>query len=128
MHVVFRMLNGLMAVLFAVAVVVQFNDSDPLRWMAVYGAALTVSILAAVRGGVPVALPATVGGIALAWGLLLVGRSGATFRIYQHMFDAWEMKNASIEEAREATGLLIVFLWMAVVGFWGKLSARDGSL
>jgi len=128
MRVVFRMLNGLMAVLFAVAVVVQFNDSDPLRWMAVYGAALTVSILAAVRGAVPVALPAPVGGIALVWGLFLVGRGGATFRIYQHMFDAWEMTNASIEEAREVTGLLIVFLWMAVVGCWSKFSARGGSL
>jgi hypothetical protein len=118
MHVVFRMLNGLMAVLFAVAAVVQFNDPDPLRWVAVYGAALTVSILAAVRGSVPVALPATVGGIALAWGLLLVGRSGATLRIYQDMFDAWEMTDASVEEAREAIGLFIVFFWMAVVGFF----------
>ena len=49
MIAVFRLLNGLMAVLFAVAVVVQFNDPDPLRWVAVYGAALTVSALAAAR-------------------------------------------------------------------------------
>ena len=118
------MLNGLMAVLFAAAVAVQFNDLDPLRWMAVYGAALTVSILAAVRGRVPVALPATVGGIALAWGLLLVGHSSATFRIYQHMFDAWEMKNTSIEEAREASGLLLVSLWMLIVCLGARSSAK----
>ena len=73
MLAVFRLLNGLMAVLFAVAVVVQFNDPDPLRWMAVYGAALAVSTLAAARGSVPVVLPAAVGGIALAWGLFLGG-------------------------------------------------------
>ncbi len=41
------------------------------------------------------------------------------------MFDAWEMKDTSIEEAREATGLLIVFVWMAVVGLWSWLSARS---
>ena len=128
MQVVFRALNGLMAVLFAIAVVVQFNDPDPLRWMAIYGAALAVSILAAMRGGVPVALPVTVGTIALAWGLLLAGRSGATLRVYQQMFDAWEMKNTSIEEAREATGLLIVFIWMVVVGLWPWFSARSANV
>ena len=125
MRAAFRLLNGLMAALFALAVVVQFNDPDPLRWVALYGAALAVSTLAAARGSVPVVLPATVGGIALAWGLFLAGNSGATLRTYQQMFDAWEMKNTSIEEAREATGLLIVFFWMAVVGLGSWLSATN---
>ena len=128
MQVVFRTLNSLMAVLFAIAVVVQYNDPDPLRWMAIYGAALAVSILAAVRGGVPLALPVTVGAIALAWGLLLAGSGDATPRDYQQMFDAWEMKNTSIEEAREATGLLIVFFWMVVVGLWSWFSAKSSSV
>ncbi len=114
-----------MAVLFAVAVVVQFNDPDPLRWVAVYGAALAVSTLAAARGSVRVVLPAVVGGIALAWSLFLAENSGATLRTYQHMFDAWEMKNTSIEEAREATGLLIVSFWMVVDGLWSWLSPRS---
>ena len=125
---VFRTLNGLMALLFAIAVVVQFNDPDPLRWMAIYGAAFAVSILAAVRGRVPIALPATVGAIALAWGLLQAGGGGATVRDYRHMFDAWEMRNISIEEAREVTGLLIVFVWMVVVGLWPWLSARGANV
>ena len=30
------------------------------------------------------------------------------------MFDAWEMKSPSVEEAREASGLLIVAAWMIV--------------
>ena len=34
---------------------------------------------------------------------------------YSHMFDAWEMKSVPVEEAREATGLLIVAAWMAVL-------------
>lgn len=127
-NVVFRTLNGLMAVLFAIAVVVQFNDPDPLRWMAIYGAALAVSILASLRGGVPVALPATVGAIALAWGLLQAGPGGGAVRDYRHMFDAWEMRSTSIEEAREATGLLIVFIWMVVVGLWPWFSARSANV
>lgn len=31
------------------------------------------------------------------------------------MFDEWEMKSPTIEEAREACGLFIVAVWMAVV-------------
>lgn len=42
---------------------------------------------------------------------------------YSHMFDAWEMQSASIEEAREATGLLIVAGWMLVVAMRGRRSS-----
>jgi hypothetical protein len=31
------------------------------------------------------------------------------------MFDAWEMKSLAVEEAREASGLVIVAAWMAVL-------------
>jgi len=31
------------------------------------------------------------------------------------VFDAWEMKSEPIEEAREASVLLIVSVWMAIV-------------
>jgi len=112
---VFRTFSGLMAALFAMAVAVQYNDPDPLRWIAIYGGALTVSILVAARGRVPLLLPAAVGSIALVWGLLVASGNGATAGVYQHMFDAWEMKNTTIEEAREASGLLIVSVWMLIV-------------
>jgi len=124
LNVVFRTLSGLMAVLFAVAVAVQFNDPDPAQWMAIYGAALAVSILVAARGSVPLYLPAAVGSIALVWGLLLASGNGATASVYEHMFDAWEMKNTTIEEAREASGLLLVFLWMLIVCFGARSSAK----
>lgn len=82
----FRVLSGLMAGLFALAVAVQYNDPDPGRWMALYGAAAAVACAGVADAGT-----------------------------YWHMFDAWEMKNAPIEEAREASGLRIVFVWMAGV-------------
>jgi hypothetical protein len=31
------------------------------------------------------------------------------------MFDAWEMKSPSVEQAREASGLVIVGVWMIVL-------------
>ena len=48
--------------------------------------------------------------------------SGTPFVLYEHMFDAWEMKNTAIEEAREASGLLIVAFWMAVIAVWSRRS------
>jgi hypothetical protein len=119
--VIFRIVNGVMAVLFAVAVAVQYNDPDPIRWMAIYGAAFIVTVMIAARGWAPVFAAAIVGGIALAWGVYWAVTSGAPLLLYEHMFDAWEMKNTAIEEAREASGLLIVAVWMAVVG---AVSAR----
>ena len=51
---------------------------------------------------------------ALAWAIEAINLvpEGAS---YLHMFDAWEMKSISVEEAREATGLLIVLIWMCAV-------------
>ena len=112
---IFRVLNGMMAALFALAVAVQYNDPDPVRWMAIYGAACGVTLMVAIRGRAPLVASAAVGLIALAWCVYWAGTSRADLKTYGHMFDAWEMKNEPIEEAREASGLLIVSVWMAVV-------------
>lgn len=120
------MLNWAVTALFAFAAAVQFNDPDPGRWLAVYGAAAGLSAAAAVRGSVPLVAPLVVGAIALAWGLgLAVGGSG--LGAYASMFDAWEMKSVAIEEAREASGLFIVTVWMAFLGahVW-SVSRRSG--
>ncbi len=111
---IFRVANALMTALFAVAVAVQYNDPDPIRWMAIYGAAGALSAWAAVRGGAPFPASVAVGLIALVWGL--VTASGVNDRAaFSQMFQSWEMKSPSIEEAREASGLLIAAGWMAVL-------------
>ena len=103
-----------MCALFLLAVVVQFNDPDPLRWVAIYGAAFLVSAAVAWRGRITWIAPVAVAAIAVGWSLaLMIGGPAASQ--YSHMFDAWEMKSVSVEEAREATGLLIVTAWMAVL-------------
>ena len=60
--------------------------------------------------------------VALIWGVYWAVTSGTPFVLYEHMFDAWEMKNTAIEEAREASGLLIVAFWMAVIAVWSRRS------
>jgi ABC-type uncharacterized transport system permease subunit len=104
-----------MAALFAFAVIVQVNDPDPLRWILIYGAAAIVSGIVAVRGSVAFWLPAALAAIALAWSLYWAAAGGEGPSVYTHMFDAWEMKNVQVEEAREASGLFIVTAWSAVL-------------
>jgi hypothetical protein len=108
---IFRAVSGLMALLFAYAVLLQRNDPDPLRWMAIYGAAALVSAIAALSGSASVGLSIVVGVIAFVWSVWTAPRSVGP---YTRMFESWEMKSVPVEEAREATGLLIVAAWMAV--------------
>jgi hypothetical protein len=110
---VFRGVNWFMCALFLLAVVVQWNDPDPLQWMAIYGAALAVCVAVAMRRPVPIAVPLLITAVALVWGVITMG-GVPNAGTYTHMFDAWEMKSSSVEEAREASGLLIVVAWMLV--------------
>jgi hypothetical protein len=120
---VFRTFSGLMALLLAFAASVNFNDPDPVRWVAIYGIACAVSIATAIAGGVPAAVSALIAAIALVWGLWLAARV-PSLEVYTHMFDEWEMKSPTIEEAREACGLFIVAAWMAVVAAVAWRGAR----
>lgn len=110
----FRIVNAVMALVFLMAVVVQYNDPDPFQWMAIYGAAFVMCAMAWRRKRVHPAAPVLVGAVALVWGLsIMLGGPGGSN--YLHMFDAWEMRSVNVEQAREATGLLIVAAWMAVL-------------
>jgi len=116
--VVWTALNVLLALMFAFSVVVQFNDPDPVRWIAIYGAALVVSILE-VRRRTPVWLPVVVALAALVWAATIAPRVIGHVR-FLDMFSAFEMKNEGIEESREMYGLLIVAAWMAAVAIVGR--------
>ena len=118
----FRTVNALMALIFLTAVVVQYNDPDPVRWMAIYGAACLLSVMALKRRVHP-AVPLLVAAVAVVWSAaIMFGGPGGTN--YLHMFDEWEMRSVSVEQAREATGLVIVAAWMAVLAARGKRPAR----
>jgi len=109
-----RVLQWVMAAAFALSVAVQYNDPDPLVWMAIYGAAMGVAIWAALRPRSYLWwVPAAVGVVAMVWAADLLPQVAGRVRIPE-LFASWEMKNARVEVAREDGGLLIVAFWMAV--------------
>ena len=108
-----RLLSGAMAVLFFFGAAVQYNDPDPLRWIAIYAAAGVVCALAAMAR-LHWWLAAAVGMVALVWAVTLAPRAFPNVRILE-MFSAWEMENQRIEEAREMYGLLMIALYMSVL-------------
>lgn len=112
--------SGVMAALFVFAVIVQHNDPDPVRWMAIYGAAAAVSAVFA-AGRRPRWPPALVGAAALGWGATLVPRVASLPP--GQLFSSWGMTGAAMEEGRELGGLVIVALWMSVL-FAAARSAR----
>jgi len=119
--VVFRIISGVMTALFALAVAVQYNDPDPVPWMMIYGAAGVLSAWVIVRRSAPVVPVVIVGLIALGWGLD-VGRGAYGKVAFSDMFQSWEMKSPTIEEARETSGLLIIAFWMAVLAIQAWLT------
>jgi len=109
-----RFLDLVMALLFAFAAALQFNDPDPIRWIAIYTAACVVSLVMYIKRWVVPVVPLAVLVIASVWAMA-IAFGGPAASEYEHMFDAWEMKSPSVEEAREASGLLIVAVWMIVL-------------
>lgn len=107
--------NVVMAVAFGFSVAVQWNDPDPLRWMAIYGAAVVACVLE-VRRRTPPVVPAVIGAVALIWAATIAPRVLGHVG-FGEMFAAFEMKNAGVEESREMYGLLLVALWTGAIGF-----------
>lgn len=103
-----------MAALFVFAAAVQYNDPDPVRWMALYLAAAGVALMAAMKNVVSPLGPALVGLVALLWAAGIAA-GVSSFDAYTRMFDEWEMRAPQVEEGRETGGLLIVALWMAAI-------------
>ncbi len=115
---VFRVANRTMAVLFLICAAIQFNDPDPLRWAAIYGAA-GFACLAAGRFRYSWPLPTGVGLVALVWAAWL---SPILSQVrLRDLARSMHAETPSIELGREFLGLLIVLGWM------GFLSLRERS-
>jgi hypothetical protein len=111
--VLFAVVNLLLALGFAAAAALQWNDPDPLRWMALYGgAAVACVVWRRVRRGWMVA--ALVGLVALVWAVMIalgLERMASPGELFSPM----EMKGGPIEETRETLGLGLVAGWMLVL-------------
>lgn len=123
---IWRTLDAVFALLFAIAVVVQFNDPDPLKWVLIHAAAAWASLLSAL-GRVTRLLPLAVAAAALLWAAMIVPRVVGQVP-FGDMFADWEMQNAGVEESREMYGLLLIALWMSVVAMRARRAVKRPSL
>jgi hypothetical protein len=115
----FEMASLAMSLVFLMFTLVQYNDPDPARWMAMYGAAALVSAAAALRAEGAGAPAAVVALAALGWGLsVLLGVAGHPVA-WGQVFATTRMIDSDVEEAREALGLLIVVLWAGWIAVRG---------
>lgn len=105
-----RIAAGAMTALFLVSAVVQWNDPDPIYWIAIYGAAAILSARAA-QGQLPLVPNA----LALLTFAALAARAlPDLLAAREQAFTHWHMLSPSDEVAREAGGLMICALWSAV--------------
>ncbi len=95
-----------LAVLFSLCVGLQFNDPDPVRWSAIYGAAaISCALLPARR--LFVAPAVLVGLIAASWGAYLTSQVFDQL-VLSDLFLRMDEKGGAVEVGREAGGLVIV--------------------
>ncbi len=98
----FKVINLVVAAFFAYALVVQYNDPDPLLWMIIYGLTSLACVLFHL-GRLPASAAAGFGGLVVLLGLYLAYR---VISQQQFFFD---------EEGREMMGSFLVALWMALL-------------
>ena len=114
--------NAVMLVAFLFSVIVQFNDPDPLLWVAIYTAAAVVCGLE-LRRRTPFMVPTVIALATLAWAATLAPRVIGKVP-FTAMFAEFEMANVGVEESREMYGLTLIALWMIAVAIaaWRRRS------
>ena len=106
----------LFGVLFLAGAAVQYNDPDPLRWVAVYLAAAIVCGLRWI-GHRRAWMIATIEAIVcLVWTLVLLPSIVGQVSLAD-LFQEMEPNGGPIESGRELGGLLIIGAWMTAVAF-----------
>ena len=108
-----RVIEVALALIFAAFAAVQYNDPDPLEWMALYGAAMGVCGWDALREA-PRWAPISVAAVATPWAAWLGvrvarGEGPLSFGVGQGML------TQRVEETRELGGLVIVAVTMAAL-------------
>ena len=119
-----KVLNWIFFLVFLVGAVIQVNDPDPARWMAIWGAAAGACLLFGLgfNQGAYRVVPVIIGIIALVWAVLLFPdmlNSAGDLRL-KEVFNVTTMSNAGVEWVREIGGLLIIVIWMGVISIRGR--------
>ncbi len=105
---ILRVINIVLTLWFLLSAVVQFNDPDPLRWVAIYGAVTLIAGLAVfTRFYVPLIAVTLV--VCLVWSLYLMPSVSELFLHHEpgELFTGMSPDRPYVEEARESLGLLI---------------------
>lgn len=122
----FRAVNALAAAAFLGFAAVQWNDPDPLRWIALYLAAALACALA-VMGRLRWPLPALVAAAALAWMGVWAPRVAGQVDWGQAFAHAGMSGDVKEEEARELGGLLVTAAWCAMLAATAARQARRSA-
>ena len=104
-----------MLVLFVMSIIVQYNDPDPLLWMAIYALAAVIAFMS-MRSRLVWQAGAAVTGLALLWAATLAPEVIGKVR-FLDMFGAFEMKNLGVEQSREMYGLLMIAIYTGISTF-----------
>lgn len=108
----YLILNSLFLLAYLLSALVQFNDPDPLVWVALYVAAAAMCI-AWFRRRLPRWAPTLLLVVSLVWiGTLLPALGQASL---DDIFASVSMRTRAVEEAREVGGLALVAIWSAVL-------------
>lgn len=108
----FRAVSWGMAGLLFLCVALQYNDPDPIRWMAMYAAGAIASVLLPIKKPAA-ALALLIGLIALAWAIYLVHSVWGRIAV-SDLTNKMSEKGGAVEVGREAGGLLIEGVWLMV--------------
>jgi hypothetical protein len=120
----YRLANAAWCLLLLYAMAVQYNDPDPLRWMAAYGIGALAAGYAAAMGTVPTAP-------VFGWAVLCLVLSGlnALFGAGQAEpmggFPHWGILRDEV--VREAGGLWLMGAWMVVLAIWTRVRVARGA-
>ena len=110
---VFSSLNYLFLVIFLLSAAVQYNDPDPLIWVAVYLAAGAMCLFSGREQQVNW-LPPLLLLVSLGWIIALLPSIIGQVSVAE-VVASISMKTREVEEAREIGGLLLVTFWASVV-------------
>ena len=107
----FRYVSWSVALLLLLCAGLQFNDPDPVRWIAIYAGAAAISAILPLRLRLhPVAVVVGMG--AAIWcGYLAAPVVGLVS--FADLFSSMSEKSGLVERAREAIGTGLVSLWLA---------------
>lgn len=100
------------AVVFAVFAALQYNDPDPVQWMALYGAAAACCAVVAIRGALDFRFALAVLAAAGIWAAVLLPDVIGHKSFIDNLRLGEGMRDAETEVSREVGGLSIVVLAM----------------